>query len=127
MSLKKLILLLMCAVMLTSCGKEIKFYRIYDELVVSFTEALSDRKLLDEVLVKGDDGKTITEASYTYKSNDAANDKVNYLYYLLNNYDASFMSDDTVAIDSKDMSFAIIIKITDKDDSFTVNVSRRDL
>lgn len=127
MNLKKLILPLMCAVMLASCGKEIKFYRIYDELVVSFTEALSDRKLLNEDLIKADDGKTITEASYTYKSNDAANDKVNYLYYLLNNYNATFLSDDTVAIDSKDMSFAVIVKVTENDNSFTVNVTKRDL
>lgn len=127
MNFKKIFLPLLCAVILASCGKEVKFYRIYDELVVSFTDALSSRKLISEELVKAEDGKTITEASYSYKSNDAANDKVNYLYYLLNNYNATFLSDDTVAIDSKDMSFAIIVNVTDDDKGFTINISKRDL
>lgn len=114
-------------ILLVSCGKDIKYYRIYDELVVSFTDALSDRKLLEEKLVKSENGRVIEEASYTYKSTDASNDKVNYLYYLLNNYNATFLSDDTVAIDSKDMTFAIIVSVTEGENSFTVNLKRRDL
>ena len=124
---RRILVVLICMLMLCSCGEDIKYYKIYDESIVSFTEALSVRKLIGENITKADDGQTITEAEYSYKSDNPADDKVNYLYYLLNNYGATFLSDDTVAIDSGDLSFAVIVKITETEQGFTINLSKKDL
>lgn len=124
---RRVLAALICMLMLCSCGDDIKYYRIYDESIVSFTEALSGRKLLDENITMADDGEVITAAEYTYKSDNPADDKVNYLYYLLNSYSATFLSDDTVAIDSKDLSFAVIVKVLETENGFKVSLSRKDL
>lgn len=112
--------------LLCACGKQVKNYRIYDDLVISFTEALGDRTLTEEKLTKSEDGRKIIEASYTYKSKNAEEDRENYLYYLLNNNDAAFLSDDVVTFDSRDMGYVIIIRATAHDGKFTINLSREE-
>lgn len=113
--------------LLCACGKEIKNYRIYDDLIVSFTEALGERTLKDENIIKTEDGRIITGAQYTYASKQADEDKENYLYYMLNNYGAAFVGEDMVAIDSRDEGYAIIIKTSSDGDTFTIDLSRMEL
>lgn len=112
--------------LLCACGKQVKNYRIYDDLIVSFTEALGDRTLVEEKLIKSDDGRRIIEASYTYKSKKADEDKENYLYYLLNNNEAAFIGDEVVAFDSKDFGYAIVVKTSSEDGKFTINLTREE-
>lgn len=115
------------ASLLCSCGKEIKNYRLYDDLIVSFTEALGKRTLTEENISKTEDGRTVIGASYTYESKQADEDKENYLYYLLNNYGATFVGEDTVAIDSREEGFAILIKTSADGNEFTIDLSRMEL
>lgn len=111
--------------MLCSCGKQITSYRIYDDTLVSFTQALGDRTLVSEKLDKSEDGRIITKAEYTYKSDKADEDRENYLYYLLNNRDATFISDDAVVLDSRDEGYAIVIRTSAEDNKFTISLTRR--
>lgn len=113
-------------VLLCACGKQVKNYRLYDDLVVSFTEALGERTLVEEKLTKSEDGRKITEAEYTYKSKQADEDKENYLYYLLNNRDAAFIADDKVAFDSKEYGYAIVVTTSSDGNKFTVKLHREE-
>ncbi len=117
-----LVLLLLC-----SCGKEIKNYRVHDDLVVSFTEALGERRLVSEKLTKSEDGKVIKQAEYTYKSDKPEEDSQSYLYYMLNNFGATFFDEQTVAVGSKTTDCAVIIKVSTTDDTFTINITRPNL
>ena len=114
------------AVLLCACGKQVKDYRIYDDMVISFTEALGSRTLIEEKLTKSEDGKRITGASYTYKSNNAEEDRENYLYYMLNNKDAAFMDNDTVAFNSRDEGYAVIVRTSAEKGRFTIELSREE-
>lgn len=117
----------LCLMMLCSCGKEIKNYRVHDDMVISFTEALGERKLVSEQLTKTEDGRAITRAEYTYKSDKADEDKVNYLYYLLNHNDATFLGEDTVALGSRDAECAVMVTTSSADDTFTISITRPNL
>lgn len=114
----------LCLSALCACGRKIDNYRIYDDLVPSFTSALSDRTLKSEKITKSEDGRRIVGASYTYKSKKPEEDKESYLYYMLNNKDAAFIADNTVAYDSRDADNAIVISVTSDEKTFTINVTR---
>ncbi|MBS7297920.1 MAG: hypothetical protein KIG65_02430 [Eubacteriales bacterium] len=120
----RIMALLMCIIALCSCGKEIKNYRVHNDLVISFTEALGDRKLISENLEKTEDGRVITKAEYTYKSEQPSEDKENYLYYLLNNYDAAFLGEDVAAIASENFDCSIMVEVTNDDETFTISITR---
>lgn len=117
-----LLLLALCA-----CGKSVDNYRVYDDLLVSFTSALGDRTLKEEQLTKSEDGRQIISASYTYKSKQAEEDRENYLYYLFNHSDAAFIAEDKVALNSRDKDYTIIVQTTSEGDSFTINIYREEL
>ncbi|MBQ7793733.1 MAG: hypothetical protein IJ366_04350 [Clostridia bacterium] len=123
----RVIVLAVCMLALCACGKSVKNYRVYDDLVISFTEALGDRTLKSENLTKTDDGRIITKAEYTYKSDKPDEDSQSYLYYMLNNYDATFLDEDTVTIGSKDYDCAVIIDVTHTEDTFTITITRPNL
>lgn len=123
---RRIIALLLCAAALCSCGKSIENYRVYDDLIISFTEALGSRTLKSEKLTKSEDGRRIEQAEYTYKSDKAAEDKENYLYYMLNNYGATFIGEDTVTYDSRDSGYAIVIKTSHEGDTFTITITREE-
>ena len=116
-----------CALMiLASCGKQVTSYRIYDDLLTSFTEALGKRTLVSENLTKTEDGRTITKAEYTYKSANPSEDCENYLYYLLNSRDAAFLADDKVCIDSKESGYALLVKTTPDKGNFKIDIWREE-
>lgn len=117
----------LCLMMLCSCGKELTKYRVHDDMIISFTEALGDRKLVSEELTKSEDGRIITKAEYTYKSDKADEDKVNYLYYLLNHNDATFLGEDTVALMSRDYDCAVMVTTSSEGDTFTITLTRPNL
>lgn len=127
MKVIRIMALLMCLAALCSCGKEIKNYRIHDDLVISFTEALGERKLVSENLTKTEDGRVITKAEYTYKSEQPAEDKENYLYYMLNNYEAAFLGEDVAAIASKDFDYTIMVEVTNDEETFTISLTRQNM
>ncbi len=116
--------LAVCMLVLCSCGKEVKNYRVYNDLIISFTEALGERKLLSENLTKTEDGRVITKAEYVYKSKQAAEDKVNYLYYLLNNYDAAFLGEDVAAIGSENIDCSVMVEVTNDEETFKISITR---
>lgn len=116
--------LLLCILALCSCGREIKNYRVYNDLIISFTEALGDRKLVSEKLTKAEDNKTITKAEYTYKSDHPAEDKENYLYYMLNNCEAAFLGEDIAAIASENFDCSVMVEVTNDEDTFTISITR---
>lgn len=116
----------LCIALLSSCGKSVENYRVYNDLIPSFPSALSARTLKSENITKSEDGRQITAASYTYKSKKAAEDKENYLYYMLNNKEAAFIADDTVAYDSRDDGYAVVISVSSNDNSFTINIIREE-
>ncbi len=124
---KRILAAFICLLMLSSCGQEIKNYRVHDDLIISFTEALGKRRLVDKNIVTENDGKVITKAEYTYKSDNAAEDKENYLYYLLNHRDAVFLGETTVAIDSRTLDHAIMVTTSSDEDTFTISIERKDL
>lgn len=126
MKFVRIMALLMCVSALCSCGKEIKKYRIYNDRVISFTEALGERKLVSEKLTKAEDGKTITKAEYTYKSEQPAEDKENYLYYMLNNYEAAFLGENVAAISSREAECNIMVEVTHDEKTFTISLTRVD-
>lgn len=117
----------LCLLALCSCGKEITKYRVHDDMLISFTEALGERKLVSENLTKSEDGRIITKAEYTYKSDKADEDKVNYLYYLLNHNDATFLGEDVVALMSRDTECAVMVKTWSEGDTFTISITRPNL
>ncbi len=123
----RILALLVCITALCSCGKEIKNYRVHNDLVISFTEALGDRKLISEKLTKTEDGRVITKAEYTYRSDQPAEDKENYLYYMLNHYEAAFLGEDVAAIASENFDYAVMVEVTNDDDSFTISLTRRNM
>ena len=123
----RLAVLGLCLLALCSCGKEITKYRIHDDTLISFTEALGDRTLVSENLTKSEDGRVITKAEYTYKSKKADEDKVNYLYYLLNHNDATFLGEDIVALMSRDTECAVMVKTWSEGDTFTISITRPNL
>lgn len=117
----------LCLLVMCSCGRKVDLYRIHDDTVVSFTEALGERKLISEKLTKGEDGKVITKAEYTYQSDKAEEDRVNYLYYLLNHNDATFLGEDTVALMSRDAECAVMVTTSSDEKSFTISITRPNL
>ncbi len=123
----RIVALGLCLLALCSCGKEIKNYRVHDDTLISFTEALGERKLVSEELTKSEDGRAITKAEYTYKSDKAEEDKVNYLYYLLNHNDATFLGEDVVALMSRDSECAVMVKTSSESDTFTITITRPNL
>ena len=124
MRMLRITALLLCLTVLCACGKEIKNYRVHNDLVISFTEALGDRKLVSEKLTKTEDGRVITKAEYTYKSDQPAEDKENYLYYMLNNYEAAFLGEDVAAIASENFDCTVMVEVTNDEDTFTISLTR---
>ena len=121
---KRILAAFMCLLMLSSCGQEIKNYRVHDDLIISFTEALGKRRLVEKNIETENDGRVITKAEYTYKSENAAEDKENYLYYLFNNAEATFLGEEKVAIDSRTLDHAIMVTATNNEDTFTISIER---
>ena len=124
MRMLRITALLLCLTALCACGKEIKNYRVHNDLVISFTEALGERKLVSEKLTKTEDGRVITKAEYTYKSDQPAEDKENYLYYMLNNYEAAFLGEDVAAIASENFDCTVMVEVTNDEDTFTISLTR---
>lgn len=123
----KLLALILCLATLTACGKgkEIKNYRVHDDLVISFTEALGERRLVSENIETENDGRIITKAEYTYESEKADEDKENYLYYLFNSYSgATFLSESTVALNSRTADCSVRVTATSEGNRFTISIER---
>ena len=116
----------LCLSALCACGKNIENYRIYDDLIPSFTSALSARTLKDEKITRSEDGRRIISASYTYKSKKPEEDMENYLYYMLNNKEAAFLADNKVAYDSREPDNAIVITVSSDEKTFTINITREE-
>ncbi len=109
---------------LASCGAGPEKYRVGDDLLISFSEALSERTLKEENIVKSEDGRRILSASYTYASDKPQEDMENYLYYLLNNYEASFIGETKMAYNSKDEGYMVVVTGSYDEKTFTLNIEK---